>query len=189
MLKLPFNTIVFLGTSGFLLLLLYDLLTLKKVSFRFVVAFLGYGMQVTAVTIAVFSDNKLHVGGWVVWLGWLLLLSGVSWLVYSLYLFGPIRQTYWDENGPALTTEGPYAVCRHPGIYGYTVSLIGLTIITRSLTLLFCSIIWSLVNVGYIYLQDSYLFVQLFEGYKEYCKNTPMLIPTKKGVKRFWATK
>lgn len=182
-------SIIFIGLIGFVFLLLYDVASLKKIKNRVVMAYAGYVVQVYAIIRAVLEDNALAVSQWIRWAGWPLTLAGASWLLYCLFLFTPLRQTYYDASGPALTTEGPYALSRHPGVYGYTVFIIGLALISRSLLLFQGGLIWSLANVGYVFIQDKYIFPRLLTGYHDYRNQVPMLIPNAKSIRRFWNTK
>lgn len=181
--------LLLIGLTGFGFLLLYDVVSLRNVKYRVVMAQAGYGVQFYAILRAALYDKELVVSQWIRWMGWPLALAGVSWLLYCLFLYTPLRQTYYDTNGPTLTTDGPYALSRHPGVYGYTSLVIGLSLVSRSLLLFKCGIIWSLANVGYVFIQDRYIFPLLLAGYDEYRQQTPMLIPNVKGFKRFWYTK
>lgn len=189
MFNYQYLSVSLIGLAAFGCLVLYDWLTIKKIRYRVVWAFVGYGMQVLAIILAAIHDSNLFVGTWFGLIGWIFLGTGVVWLLYCLYFFKPIRATYWDSFGPHLTTAGPYAICRHPGVYGYIVFILGLALVCRSQMLLFVGIFWSMINVIYVYLQDRYIFAKLFSGYEEYRKETKMLIPTMKGLKRFWVTK
>ncbi|MCR3922493.1 MAG: hypothetical protein NUK65_08265 [Firmicutes bacterium] len=181
--------IILLGFIGFVLLLFYDMASLKKVKNRFVLSILGYGIQAYAIIWAALRTEMRFVGEWVMWLGLPVALAGLSWLLYCLFLFPPIRKTYQDVNGPVLTTQGPYALCRHPGIYGYSAFVLGLALLTRSELLFVSGCIWSCINVGYVFLQDRFIFGSLLSGYQDYRNHTPMLIPNEASVKKFWKTK
>lgn len=180
--------IIFLGISGFIILFLYDLASLKKIRFRFILSVIGYGAQVIAIVMAALGDRSLALTGWVIWLGWAAAAIGLWWLVYSLFLFVPIGRTYREEGGPVLTTEGPYAFSRHPGFIGYVVFMAGLVIVSRSMLLLVCGLVWSFCNIVYIVIQDRWLFRVLFPGYGAYSATTPMLFPTAGSVGRFLKT-
>ncbi len=181
--------IVLTGFSGFIFLLLYDLAALKKVNNRFALALLGYGVQVYAIILAALKVREIVAQRWTLYIGGPLTVMGACWLLYCLVLFPPIRRTYREAGGPVLTTDGPYALSRHPGVYGYTAFVLGLALISRSLLLLQAGILWSLANLGYVLIQDRYIFPLLLTGYNEYRRNTPMLIPTSYSIKRFWQTK
>jgi protein-S-isoprenylcysteine O-methyltransferase Ste14 len=181
--------IILLGLVGFGFLLLYDIASIRSIKNRFIFAVTGYGIQVYAIIAAVIAGSELTVSPWLLWLGFPVAIAGAGWLLYCLFLFPPLRRTYLEVNGPALTTEGPYALSRHPGVYGYTTLIIGLALFSRSLLLLQSGLIWSLANVGYVFIQDRIIFPILFNGYRDYWKSTPMLIPNKKSIKHFWNTR
>jgi protein-S-isoprenylcysteine O-methyltransferase Ste14 len=181
--------IISAGVLGFLFLLIYDLVSLIKLSNRFLFSLLGYSVQAYAVVRAACYDRRLMLGSSLRCLAWPLMLSGLGWLLYCLFLYQPLRKTYFDRQGPVLTTEGPYALVRHPGVYGYTVFILALAVVCRSRLLLSAGSLWSLINIIYVFIQDRFIFPVLLVGYDEYRRHTPMLIPTAKSFRRFWATK
>lgn len=183
------RNIIAMGVAGYLLLLIYDLASLRKLPYRFLFSLLGYSMQAYAIVSAALFEQQLAVSKYLWLLAWPLMLAGLSWLLYCLFLYPPLRRTYRDKKGPALTTEGPYALSRHPGVYGYTFFVLSLAVISRSQLLLSAGCLWSVINLIYVFLQDRFIFMALLEGYEQYRRNTPMLIPNLQSIKRFWATK
>ncbi|MHB1420441.1 MAG: methyltransferase family protein [Bacillota bacterium] len=175
-----------MGLTGYLLLLIYDVATLKLVRKRSILAVLGYGIHLYAIILTIIGEQKLSFPSWLVWAGLPVALSGGVWLVYCLFLFSPIKDTYMDRGKPLLTTEGPYALTRHPGVLGYAVMIAGLTMISRSSLLLVGGIIWIAGNVLYVYIQECLIFRRLFPGYENYCRQVPMLVPRVQNVIMFF---
>lgn len=181
--------IIVSGVAGYLLLLFYDLASLRKLPYRFLLSLAGYSVQAYAIVRAAFFDQQLIISKYSWWLAWPLMLFGLGWLLYCLFLYPPLRKTYRDSSGPKLTTEGPYALTRHPGVYGYTFFVLALAVLKRSRLLLSAGCLWSVINLIYVFIQDRFIFRALLAGYDDYCRTTPMLIPNARGVRRFWATK
>ena len=60
---------------------------------------------------------------------------------------------------------------------------------TGSKTLLFALPVWSAVDIIYIVLQERFIFIKMFgEEYREYQQEVPILIPTRKSIKRCVST-
>lgn len=180
--------LLFLGIIGLVLLLIYDFASLKKVKKRYVLAAGGYLTHALAIFLALFRDRNLLLPEWTSWPGAFLVLAGLWWLCYCLFLFPPIKRTYSEEERPALVFEGPYAFSRHPGFSGYITFLGGLVLISRSSYLLRAGLIWTFLNLLYIYIQDRWLFPHIFSEYIEYRQKTPMIFPNRKSLRRFLQT-
>lgn len=179
------NSVIYLGISGFAVLILYDLASLVRLTNRFLISTVGYGIQIYAIILAALGDQMLPFPFWVKLLGSAVTLAGLSWLVYCLFLFRPIMRSYTDLPGPFLTTEGPYAFSRHPGFLGYVVFIAGLVMVSGSMLLMLCGVIWILFDLIIIIIQDIWVFRILFPGYKNYSAGTPMLFPNSKSFRRF----
>lgn len=177
--------VICIGLLGFAVLFLYDLATLRKLRGRTFLAAAGYSINVYAIAAAALGDNDLVISWWAVCIGWFLAIVGSGWLLYCLVLFPPIMRTYLEVKGPVLTTEGPYALSRHPGVYGYILFISGLILASRSSLLLKSSIAWIICNMVYVIIQDRWVFPRLFEEYREYMKKTPMIFPNIKSIKEF----
>ncbi|MGQ9825264.1 MAG: methyltransferase family protein [Desulfotomaculales bacterium] len=180
--------LLYLGIFGLGLLLLYDLASLKKMKKRCVLAASGYLTHAMAVFFAIFRERSLNLPNWAAWPGFVLTVAGLWWLTYCLFLFPPIKKTYHDKKELAFVAEGPYAFSRHPGFLGYTILLSGLVLASRSFYLLEAAPIWTFSNLFYIYIQDRWIFPRIFPGYNEYRQKTPMLIPNRESMRRFWKT-
>lgn len=171
------------GLAGIAVLLLYDLVTLRQWRGRGVLALLGYGLHGGAILAATLARERCTLPVGSAGLGWLLFLPGFSWLIYSLFLFAPIANTYVVRDGPVLITSGPYACCRHPGLIGHALTIGGLVLISRSTMLARGGLIWIGANLVYVLWQDQWLFPRLFPDYNDYKMTTPMLIPSRSSIR------
>lgn len=178
-------TTIYIGLIGYSILFLYDLFSLYQVKHRSLLAYGGYIIHVYAITIAARNETTLSIPNWLNWVGWLLVFIGGSWLIYCLFLFPPILKNYRRNSKLELTTEGPYALSRHPGVYGYITFIIGLILVSGSPLLLKSGLIWIMANLIYVFIQDRWIFPSLFTRYKEYRKQTPFIIPNIEGIKCF----
>jgi protein-S-isoprenylcysteine O-methyltransferase Ste14 len=80
---------------------------------------------------------------------------------------------------PQLVTDGPYAYTRNPMLTGIIFMLFGIGIFFGSISLvfLFAPMFAFLLFLGLKYIEEPELEKRLGEGYLEYKKRTPMIIP------------
>ena len=101
----------------------------------------------------------------------------------------PFRQTYAEGGvGDRLVTTGTYALCRPPGVLWFGLLLIALLLVSRAQFLLVAAPIWLLMDVLWVWVQDAYFFRHMFPDYRQYQKQTPLLIPTRESIGRWWDT-
>ncbi len=107
-------------------------------------------------------------------------------LCYSLFLELPFSKTYGGkEFYKGLVTTGTYSLCRHPGVLWFFFMYFFYSLYLGSGIMLLACIIWTLLDVIYVILQEKYFFAKNFLDYGEYQKITPMLIPNIKSIKEF----
>lgn len=113
-------------------------------------------------------------------LGALLLSSGLSLFVYTVYLFKTIGKGTLAPWTPTqkLIISGPYQYCRNPMISGVLFILLGETLLFASRTILIEAAIFFLVNTIYFMLKEEPdLYKRFGEDYKKYKKNVPRWLP------------
>ncbi len=173
-----------IGCLGFLLTHLFDIVSLKRLPgakpFTWI---LGNGLLVYALVMVCLRSDKLPLPIWPIWLGWALLTTSLFLLAYSLFINLPFRKTYITTGvGDKLITTGLYALVRHPWIHWFILLLLSLILVSRSSLLLIASLIWILLNIVLIIVQDKFFFGRMFAGYDQYRKETPMLLPNRKSI-------
>jgi len=104
--------------------------------------------------------------------------------VYTLFFAVPFRQTYIEGSKQKIYTDGVYALCRHPGALWFFAFYLFLSLFLGSVTMLYATIVFSLLNIVYIVIQDCIVFPKLFDGYDEYKKKVPFLIPNVKSIEK-----
>jgi protein-S-isoprenylcysteine O-methyltransferase Ste14 len=111
-------------------------------------------------------------------------------IIYSIFIEIPFKATYIMQNRKnILVKTGTYGLVRHPAVLWYFFFLSGLFFMTGSKTLLFALPVWSAVDVVYILLQERFIFIKMFgDEYRAYQKEVPILIPTRKSIKKFVST-
>ena len=82
------------------------------------------------------------------------------------------------ENFPNKVCDtGVYALCRHPGVLWLIGFYLFLSIAFPERDLIIGSVVFSLLDIVYVILQDLYIFPRAFSDYDTYSRNTPFLIP------------
>ena len=106
-------------------------------------------------------------------------------LVYTLFFAIPFRETYVTAKmQPEVCSTGVYALSRHPGVLWFMGFYLFLWLAFPNPLLLSGGILFSLLNLFYILLQDRWIFMKTFPGYREYKKSTPFLFPTYQSCRR-----
>ena len=181
---------VALGCLGFLTIHIFDVIALKKWPvFKPVTWVLGSGSLVYALVLLSLRSDRLTLPVWSTWLGWSLLLVSSFSLVYALFINLPFRKTYVTPGvGDRLITNRLYALVRHPGVHWFSLALLSLFLVSKSIDLLLAIPLFILLDVVLVVVQDKFFFSRMFNGYARYQRTTPMLIPNLQSIKAFIST-
>lgn len=181
---------VLIGTLAFVFFFFFDVYTLKnqRVKKRFY-GIIGVGVLVYLVVMVTVNSIRidfpipLRIAAFVFWVGITFLL------IYSLFLEIPFVKTYAKkQQNNELVKNGTYALCRHPGVLWFGLSFLFFFYTIGAVLLIPAGIVWTSVDVLYVYLQEKLIFYKIFPDYKDYVKITPMLIPTKVSIKKCIST-
>ena len=135
------------------------------------------------------SPARLSLPAWCGPVGGLLGALGGGLLIYSLAVEIPFQRTYLAPDAPSqLVTTGTYALTRHPGVLWLALLLCGLLLVSRSRPLLIATPLWLAIDVLYVWLQDRFFFPRQFLDYGRYQRQTPMLWPNRRSLRRCWET-
>ena len=181
------------GAAAFGLFVLYDINSViwKK---RNLHSFFSLGvLLLLAVTgiclLRAFGDSRVSRNAGAV----LFLIPGavcLGLMVYSLFFALPFTETYVHESEEGIVCDrGMYALCRHPGVLWFVLTYLFLALAWGTSQVWGMGIFFSLLNVGYVVLQDRWTFPRTFEDYEGYRKRVPFLIPTVGSMKRAWKTR
>ena len=181
---------VLAGVLAFSVGILFDATSLKRVGWLKGLTWLIVSLLMAYAHLSLaLSPDKIPLAPWVRWLGWPLLGLGAFMLFYSLYWEIPFLEAYAsDRSDGELVQEGTYALVRHPGAIWYAVVLVGLFMVSWSKLALLAAPIWFAMEVLWVWIEDRFIFERIFAGYAEYRATTPMLIPTRESLRRFWGT-
>lgn len=177
-------TYIALGILGFLIIHLCYFVALKRISMaKPVIWLLGSGLLGYGVVMVCLTGASLPLPTWSIWPGWLLLVASLPLLVHSLFINLPFRKTYVTTGvGDKLITTGLYALVRHPGVYGFSLLMLSLILVSSSSLMLMAAPIWTSLDILLVVIQDRFFLGRMFPEYKRYRQQTPMLVPNKKSV-------
>lgn len=106
-------------------------------------------------------------------------------LIYTLFFAIPFEDTYIKSDAkPKTCTTGFYALSRHPGVLWFIGFYFSLWLALPGTLLLTAGILFSVLNLLYVVLQDRWIFMRVFPDYGEYKVTTPFLIPNQQSVNR-----
>ena len=171
-----------LGLCGFALFFLsdYNDWRLHKASLKG--SFPAGGVLLVTGTVWEIRRGEPLVSGWL--RGCFFALAAILFLllIYTLFFALPVKEAYASHGEKrSVCTTGVYALCRHPGVLWFTGLYVCLWIaagIPFGLTLLL-----SVSNIGLVWFEDRYVFPGVLEGYQDYQKKTPFLIPTGQSIR------
>ncbi|MBE6614644.1 MAG: hypothetical protein E7631_04985 [Ruminococcaceae bacterium] len=176
-----------LGCTGFVLFLLYDInsITVKN---RWLEKFFFAGLVLICISTVLTLLDALRLaafGGIADTVYICLSILSFAALLYCLFFALPFDETYIvPEEKRCVYDKGVYAFCRHPGVLCFFAMylFLGLAAMPSS-SLLFCGMIFSLLNFAYVCFQDAVTFPRTFVDYHEYKKHVPFIIPTPASIR------
>jgi protein-S-isoprenylcysteine O-methyltransferase Ste14 len=177
-----------IGIFGFIVIHLFDLVSLKRIPFgvKPAVWAAGFTILIFSLVKLCLQSNTLAIPAWLTGIGWFLLAISLIMISFALFINLPFRKTYVSTGvGDKLIKTGLYALVRHPGVYWVTAFFFSLAFISKSSPMLIAAPIFAILNIALVIFQDRYFFVRMFAGYDQYQRETPMLIPNRRSIKAF----
>jgi protein-S-isoprenylcysteine O-methyltransferase Ste14 len=113
-----------------------------------------------------------------VWIEWP--MSGVAWMTFVV----GVAFRFWaaayigGRKGQAISTEGPYSICRNPLYFGSFLMLAAFVLSVQSLTFAIGAIAASAVYLGMTISDEEHrLSCKFGPAYLAYCRATPRFLP------------
>ena len=184
-----------LGVIAFILFFLYDFNQLdlfpraiRPIIRLFFVA--GFVMLVAATGMVVVPQFLQAFHASTVQILFLLFAILFLWLLmYSLFFVFSFDAAYVAQlTGRSVYDRGVYALCRHPGVLWFAGFYFSLWIALGSARLFSMACVFTLLNIGYIILQDCYTFPRIFSDYGAYKQRVPFLIPSASSIRNCLST-
>lgn len=117
---------------------------------------------------------------WIQTFGVLVVLAGLSFFLYTVFLFGKIgggTLAPWSEK-QKLIIDGPYRYCRNPMITSVLSILVGESLILNSPAILVWALTFFIINTIYFVVSEEPGLEERFgDDYRTYKRNVPRWIP------------
>lgn len=113
-----------------------------------------------------------------------LAIISLTLLFYTLFFALPFRETYVEGSKQKLCTEGIYSLCRHPGVLFFGMFYLFLSIGLGKPFILMAGLLFTGLNLLYVYLQDKYFFPRAFDGYDTYQQHTNFIVPSSQSIRK-----
>ena len=171
-----------LGLTAFVLFFISDYNDWRLSRRELKLCFPAGAVLLAAGTVLEARRGSPLVSGWLRGLLFALGAAFLALLVYTLFFALPVEASYArpGQKRPACTT-GVYALCRHPGVlwfaglYGCLWAAAGLPLWEAAM--------YSGLNVLLVVFEDRCVFPAKLEGYREYQRTTPFLLPNWQSVR------
>lgn len=178
--------LITIGIFGFLCYYLYDFneVELNKNYLKplFLIGTILQVFSILGLIIESFNTIEYVTAKNLIFIFFAVLFLGL--LIYTLFFALPFDKTYIQQNNRKTYQEGMYALCRHPGVLWYIGLFSCIVMALPNKQLLFAALLFSLMNMIYIIIQDNWTFVNQFDDYKTYKEKTPFLIPNKNSIRK-----
>ena len=178
---------IILGVIAFGCLYIFDISKIYQKWGKWPNIFFGLGFLILALVTGLLIyrgwDNIRHFS----WLFLLLSLLGGLFMLYALFFALPFKKTYVKGDNRKVVDTGVYSLCRHPGVLGFFVFYLGLWLALLTKELFGALIIWTLMDIIHVWVQDRFIFPKSLNNYRQYVCTTPFLIPTRQSWLNFWA--
>ncbi|MFA7077395.1 MAG: hypothetical protein WC147_03140 [Syntrophomonas sp.] len=110
--------------------------------------------------------------------------------LYTLFFALPFSKTYVNlGKGNQVIDTGMFALCRHPGVIWFFFFYLFLWVASGKMTVLWAGIIWTILDILHVYIQDRWYFPKILNEYNLYITRVPFLIPNKNSLKNAFQMK
>ena len=172
---------IILGVVGFGLMFGADLCGLhQRCVWRNLLAFFGFAFVFGSSLYILLLGDTYRLPLFARIIAGVLSLMFLLLLIYSVLIEVNKKRDISEK----LITTGTYALSRHPGVIWFAFYYIFGSIMFANVEILIAGIIWSIINIIYVLLQEKLVFNKMFENYDLYRETTPMLWPNVKSIKR-----
>ena len=117
--------------------------------------------------------------------GLLLVILGAWMTVYTVFIEIPLFQRAAQTT---LVQTGTYAICRHPAFWGILMFVTGMSLLVPVSSMWMLALLWVGLELALITVQDVWVFPTLFPEYRQYRKETPFVLPTRKSLREGWTS-
>ncbi len=177
---------IVLGCIGFGFLYIFDFNKVKKIHWVFNTFFAIGVLLIAIASIALFiiPIQMFSLGSLLSGVFYALAILAAVQMFYSLFGALPFKSTYVSAKANQTIDTGMYALCRHPGVWGFFLMYLALFLATGNMLLLMACVIWTIMDVIHVWIQDKYFFPKTLLGYSNYQQTTPFLLFNPSSIRR-----
>jgi len=108
-----------------------------------------------------------------------LALGSLLWMWSLLHFFKSKGTPVPFNPPPKLVNSGPYAHVRNPMVSGVVITIFGVGVLLKSISLafIFTPVLFAFIYIELKAIEEPELELRLGEGYREYRKRVPMFFP------------
>ena len=173
-----------LGILGFVMLLVFDICSLSEKSIcKYFFGVSGFLLILFSSVFLVQMNSNIFFPVPFRLIALSLSILSLILLVYSVFIEVG-KNTYRFKNENKLITTGTYALSRHPGVLWFLFVYLFGAIYFQNYFVLYAGLLWTVINVIYVYIQERFIFTKLFENYGSYIQTTPMFLPSIQSIER-----
>ncbi len=177
-------TYLVLGIFGFILLLIFDIFSLNEKSLlKYVFGVAGFSLIIGSSVLLLTLNGTIEFSSYFRFTSLVVAIIFLLLLIYSVFIEVG-KNTYQYKNENKLVTTGTYALSRHPGVLWFLFVYLFGAIFFQNHYILFAGLIWTGINIIYVFIQERFIFTKLFEHYGNYIESTPMFLPSKNSVEK-----
>ena len=183
--------LIIAGIAAFILMTVYDVNNISCALRIFKGLFFTgiFILSGSMLGLVIYAFNEYLFFDWLAAIGVLFFIIGLFLQIFALFFAIPFKKTYVtsDANRMVVNT-GLYALCRHPGVWGFIILCFGLYMATRTVYILSACIIWIVCDLLHVAIQDKFIFPKQLNGYEKYRCATPFLVPNTRSIRAFLAS-
>ena len=173
-----------LGILGFVMLLLFDICSLcEKSIIKYFFGISGFSLIFVSSVFLVRINSDVIFSYTLRVVALSLALIFLFLLIYSVFIEVG-KKTYQYKNQNILITTGTYALSRHPGVLWFLFVYLFGAIYFQNTFVLYAGLIWTVINIIYVYIQERFIFTKLFDNYGSYIQTTPMILPSYQSIEK-----
>lgn len=175
-----------LGAVGFALLFLSDIFALRGIAARDPISALSNVFSASALLVlAVAADPVQSFRERPA----LSLLLAALLALFSVLILKALFFSFSSSGGALLCDTGLYALCRHPAAPLYSGLCLCLASFSAGAGVLAAALFFILLEFAAVAFEDIAVFPKTINGYDDYRRRTPFLIPTSESIRACFGKK
>ncbi|HPF20354.1 MAG TPA: hypothetical protein PLC88_03360 [Syntrophomonas sp.] len=170
---------IFAGSLAFICFAIFDLNKIRFISKNMnILVVLGSFILAFSTMAIIISPHSIRISTLWQWLALILAILVLLLMIYTIFGAVSFKKTYLEtQKGNTVVTTGMYALCRHPGVLWFFLFYCLSGLAFNNQLLLIAAIIWTLLDIVYVYIQDRWIFPIILEDYHIYQQQVPFIIP------------